>query len=187
LEEIVVRHVEFILRPGIQEIELDIDSNGVPDYRLMVYHESNVSRSKAILRVEGVISGLLTNVVHGTLRELNEQQLCDVAYPSVLEAGVLSFNSMVGSELDPDWWMIGDYHHYDHCFGGNCTCPGETVDIEYLPLDKGNKGYLGLRFVRDGQRHYGWMELERSISEEVEYIVRRLSWRRSPGQSILIN
>jgi hypothetical protein len=184
--EVVIRHLNQPLRLGMEPYQLDLDSNGFTDYRILVSGESTVNRSKAIFRVEGVINGILTTVVHGTLRELSEEQQCDVLYPSVLEASMMVPAESVSEAIGLDWWMIGDFHHNDFCFGSSCACPGSSADVEYIPLPPGGTGYIGLRFIRRARKHYGWMEVQRSASVENEYLLKRVAWRRSPEQPLVI-
>lgn len=184
--EINIRHLDLVLSAGDEPYELDVDSNGTTDYRLLVYVENTPNREKAIFRVEGRINDLLTTVIHGNLIELTEEQQCDITYLSVLEARLLQPGSTVGDNLNYDWWMIGDFHHNENCFGGGCTCPGTESDIEYIPLSEGASGYIGLRFVRYRRLHYAWLEVRRMATAEPTYIVERLAWRRSPETALVI-
>ena len=185
-KEVVVRQMDIPVNVNSPPYNIDIDSNGITDYRILVSEETNNSRTKAIFRIEGVINGILTTVIHSKLVELSEAQQCDVLYPSVLVAQILPSESIIGDNLDDDWFLVGDFHHYDLCYGASCNCQGLDSDVDYLPLTAGTSGFIGIRFIRRARKHFGWIEIERTTGSEPTYIIKRVAWRRTPYVALTI-
>lgn len=174
---LIIKTPELSLTAAEVAYPIDIDSNGFVDFNLLAH--ADAAGNKLIYRLQGVISSPYTTVVHGRLRELSEQQQCDFSYTSILEPTVFSSGDTIGEALPLQWYLIGDFHHFQICDSGDCACSAGESSVQYLPIAVGETAYLGVRFIIRKRKHYGWLEVSRQSASE--YTIGRMAYNRFAG------
>jgi len=183
---LIIHDIQLDLPPSENSYAIDLDSNGFVDFNLLVHEYTGDFNTKLIMRMQGVISSPFTTVIHGNLRELNSAEQCNVTYESILEPTIFQSGDSIGSNLDLKWYLIGDFHHSQLCGGGGCACADPDSDITYVPIAQGDTGYVAVRFLIRQRKHYGWLEIERSATDEMAYTITRIAYNRFFGKPAII-
>lgn len=183
LPDVVYQDIGVKINAGSPPLEIDVDDDDNPEYTFLVSSQETNGRTRQLFRLQGSIQGILTSVVHSRARLYDEVEGCNTADPYALEAMVFRSGDTVDEELD-NWRMVGDFHLYDNCFGPECACTDASSVLDYRPLERGEIGYLILRFIRLERKHFAWIEIERLDQEEVAFLVKRVAWRSKAGEAL---
>jgi hypothetical protein len=128
---------------------IDVDGNGVADYRITFYHSSTEAYCWIRTPVpptapEPFAQGLLSTI---NLVPINEVLLEDRKYTSFLPHGS-SIGLNTPSGTGSLWYMEGCIFTYSYSQGAT---------LGSSSIDEATSGYIGYQFDIDGSDHYGWL------------------------------
>ncbi len=89
-----------------------------------------------------------------------------------LENGMEIFN-LVGA-INGETYLYWGVFTIGNCFGGDATCSYDWKN----KIDK----FLGLRFLIDGQTHYGWARLD--VTSHTQWVIKDYAYNATPNQHI---
>ena len=153
------------------EMNLDIDSNGTVDFILFETQWGPSNQYKIWLEGNNENNHIITQFVFDPCGS----QLISIA-PSPLNNGFLVNASTFGN-------------YFVSCDFG-ISIPWCNNGSRLVPINK--EFYVGIRFVNDGDLHYGWLKVIANFSNPNsvypdDVIVLKTSYNTTPGASLKIN